>query len=312
MYNLTDYGHMMADRVRMDPYAYALKQAVYPGSVVLDIGTSIGIHALLACKFGAGKVYAVEPNEVIDLAQRLAQENGYADRITFIQDVSTNVTLPEPADIIVSDLRGALPLFDQHILAIVDARQRFLAPQGVLIPQKDRLWVAAVENPAIYNSLLKPWDDPYGLDMGLARQIVLNEWQFDDTDLVQPSDLLTTPTNWAVLDYNTIDHPDVNSGNFVQKARRGGTAHGLLIWFDAELSAGIGFSNAPQNKQLADVYGRGFFPFLNPVPIVAGDTIQLTIQASLTMEGYSWRWRTTVCSQGDRDLIKAEFDQSND
>jgi protein arginine N-methyltransferase 1 len=312
MYTLTDYGHMMADRVRMDPYAYALKKAVYPDSVVLDIGTSIGIHALLACKFGARKVYAVEPNEVIDLAQRLALENGYADRITFIHDLSTNITLPEPADVIVSDLRGTLPLFDQHIPSIIDARQRHLAPQGILIPQKDRLWVAVVENPAIYHSLLRPWDNPYGLDMALARQMVLKEWQQDDTDLIHPSDLLTQPTNWALLDYNTIDHPDVSSGEIVQKTMRDGTAHGLLLWFDAELSEGIGFSNAPQNKRVADVYGRGFFPFLKPLPIASGDTIQLTIQANLTMEGYRWRWQTTVYSQDRKDLIKAEFDQATE
>ena len=313
MYSLTDYGHMLADRVRMDPYAYALKKAVYPGSVVLDIGTSIGIHALLACKFGARQVYAVEPNEVIDLAQRLALQNGYADRITFIHDLSTNVTLPEPADVIVSDLRGVLPLFEQHIPAIIDARQRHLAPQGVLIPQKDRLWVAVVENPAVYRSLLSPWDDPYGFDMAPARQMVLHEWQHDDTDLIQLSDLLTVPANWAVLDYNKIDHPDISSGEIVHKATRDGTAHGLLVWFDAELSERIGFSNAPQNKRVADVYGRGFFPFLEPVPIVAGDTIQLQIQANLTMEGYyRWRWQTTVYSQGNKDLIKAEFDQATE
>ena len=196
MYDLTDYGQMLADHVRMDPYAYALKTAVTPNSVVLDIGTSIGIHALLACKFGARKVYAIEPNDAIDLARELAEANGFADRIEFIQDISTNVTLPELADVVVSDLRGTLPLFGQHIPSIADARQRFLAPDGILIPQQDKLWVSVVEAPLNYNNLLKPWTEPYGFNMEPARQIVLNQWQHDDTDLIRAAHLLTEPTNW--------------------------------------------------------------------------------------------------------------------
>ena len=156
MYNLSEYGIMIADRVRMDPYAYALKAAIEPDSVVLDIGAAAGIHALLACKFGARKVYAIEPNEAIYLAQELAEANGYSDRIEFFQDLSTRVTLPERADVIVSDLRGVLPLFGEHIPAIVDARERHLAPGGSLIPKQDTLWVALVEARAVYKELIKP------------------------------------------------------------------------------------------------------------------------------------------------------------
>ena len=54
------------------------------------------------------------------------------------------------------------------------------------------------------------------------------------------------------------------------RARKAGIAHGLLVWFDAILTADIGFSNTPGNKNVADVYGRGFFPFLDPVSIARG------------------------------------------
>jgi len=310
MYDLTDYGQMLADHVRMDPYAYALKTAVTPNSVVLDIGTSIGIHALLACKFGARKVYAIEPNDAIDLARELAEANGFADRIEFIQDISTNVTLPELADVIVSDLRGTLPLFGQHIPSIADARQRFLAPDGILIPQQDKLWVSVVEAPLNYNNLLKPWTEPYGFNMEPARQIVLNQWQHDDTDLIRAAHLLTEPTNWATLDYRTITNPDVEA-DVVQTAVREGTAHGLLVWFDAELLDGIGFSNSPQSGKVANVYGRGFFPFLNPVKLAEGDTINLSLQATLTDEGYCWQWQTQIHNQDDPKIIFADFKQPN-
>ena len=311
MYNLADYGHMLADHVRMGPYAHPLQTAVTPNSVVLDIGTSMGIHALLACKFGARKVYAIEPNDAIELAQRLAEVNGFADRIEFIQDISTNITLPEPANIIVSDLRGALPLFDQHIPSIIDARQRHLAPNGILIPQKDILWASVIEAPVIYRNLLKAWDDPYGFDIEPVRQMVLNQWQTEDTDLIRPTNLLTVPAEWTVLDYNTITHPDVHT-DLVQQATRDGVAHGLLLWFDAQLADGIGFSNAPHVKKIAAVYGRAFFPFLKPVSLSTGDTIHLTVQATLSDDGYCWQWNTRIFSQANPNIVLADFVQSTE
>jgi len=94
MYDLNAYGRMMADQVRMDAYVTALRQAVQPGCVVMEIGTGAGIFALLACQCGARRVYAIEPSDAIEVARAAAVANGYADRITFLQDLSTNVTLP--------------------------------------------------------------------------------------------------------------------------------------------------------------------------------------------------------------------------
>jgi len=311
MYNINDYGEMIADHVRMDAYAYALKTAVKPDSIVLDIGAAAGIHALLACKFGAKKVYAVESNDAIHLARELAEANGFADRTEFIHDLSTNITLPEQVDIIVSDLRGQLPLFGEHIPSIIDARTRHLAPEGILIPRRDTLWVALVEGPAVYDELVKPWDLPYGLTMDAARRAALNSWSDDGTEIFQPGSLLMEPQVWATLAYGSIQHPDVAPPPIAQQASRSGTAHGLLIWFDAELVDGIGFSNAPHAEKTAEVYGRGFFPLLDPVPIVKGDTISLNIQAELAGDDYIWRWRTRVCSQGDPAAVKADFKQSS-
>jgi type I protein arginine methyltransferase len=89
---------------------------------------------MLACQFGARKVYAVERADVIHLARVLAKANGYSDRIEFFQDLSTNVSLPEKVDVVVSDLHGILPFFQHHIPAIIDARHRLLKPGGKLIP----------------------------------------------------------------------------------------------------------------------------------------------------------------------------------
>ncbi len=312
MYSIGDYGDMIADKVRMDPYAYALKAAIGPDSVVLDIGAGTGIHALLACKFGARKVYAIEPNEAIHLARELARVNGFADRIEFFQDVSTHVTLPEKADVIVSDLRGVLPLFGGHIPSIVDARQRHLAPGGVLIPKRDTIWVSLVEAGKVYDELIKPWDYPYGLAMEEVKQIVLNSWIEENTDTFSQRNLLMEPQIWTVLDYTSIENPDVSSSNLTQVATRDGTAHGLLMWFDGEIADGIYIYNGPQSEKVAEVYGCGFFPLLEPVTIAKGDMISLDIRADLVNDQYLWRWHTCIHSGDEPQAIKANYEQSTD
>jgi protein arginine N-methyltransferase 1 len=310
MYSLDEYGLMIADKVRMDAYAYALKELIEPGSVVLDIGAGTGIHALLACKFGARQVYAIEPNDAIFLARQLAQSNGFSDRIQFIQDISTRVTIPEKANIIVSDLRGVLPMYGNHIPSIIDARERHLAPDGRLIPRRDTLWVSLVETNEYYKDLLNPWDLPYGLVMEEVKQIVVNSWSDDNTDTLRTANLLTEPQIWAILDYTTINNPNVRHPNIVQKATRDGTAHGLLLWFDAEIVEGINLFNGPGAEKAAEAYGCGFLPLLEPVSVSKGDLITLVIQANLIGGQYVWHWSTHIYSPKTPHTVKADYRQS--
>lgn len=296
---------MIADKGRMDAYVKALRAAVKPDSVVVDIGTGTGIFALLACQFGAKKVYAIEPSDAIFVAKEIAAVNGYADQIEFIQKLSTQVVLPELADVIISDIRGIVPLFQQHIPSIVDARTRLLAPGGILIPQRDTLWATVVEAPHLYSRIVSAWDDnAYGFDMTVARQIVTNTW---GKGWIAPAQILTVPQSWAILDYTTIENPDV-SAELTWTVERSGIAHGISIWFDAILAEGAGFSTAPGMPEL--VYGNGFLPWLKAVILNKGDRISVTLQANLVGDDYIWRWNTCILNQENPTEIKANFKQS--
>src|SRR5258708_5566091 len=140
MYDLVAYGEMVADKGRTSSYEQALPANVRPGAVVLDMGAGPGIMALLACRAGAARVYAVEPDDVIKLAQQIAADNGFSSRIEFIQAMTTEIDLPEKIDGIVADVRGSSPLFAKSIVSIIDARDRFLKPEGWIIPTRDTIW----------------------------------------------------------------------------------------------------------------------------------------------------------------------------
>jgi len=292
MYSLHFYGEMIANAPRIEPYVAALRRSVTPDSVVLDLGCSQGLFALLSCKFGARRVYAVEPDNVINIAREAAVANGFAGRIDFFQDLSTEITVPEPATIIISDLRGVLPWFQKHIPSIIDARQRLLAPGGVLIPRRDTLWAALVETPEEYEKIVGPWRNRlFDVDLSAGLSKITNCWR---KTRIKADELLTEPLCWTTLDYRKVATADV-SADISWRVERAGIAHGIAVWFDAELADGIGFSNRPGAPEL--IYGNAFLPFPRPVEVSQGERVSVKLRADLVKDDYVWTWDTDFTDQ---------------
>jgi SAM-dependent methyltransferase len=288
----------MADALRVDPHIEALRQTVTPDSVVLDLGCGPGLFALLACKFGARRVYGIEPDNAINIAREAAVENGFAERMDFFQELSTRVALPEPATIIIFDLRGVMPWFTQNIPTIIDARQRLLAPGGVLIPRRDLAWATIVDDEQQYKQIVGPWEPGKYVDLSAGRSKITNCWR---KTRIKADSFLAEPVFWAILDYREVTSPDARA-DISFRAARSGVAHGIAVWFDAELADGIGFTNHPAAPEL--VYSNGFLPFSQPVKVREGETISVRLAADQVQNDYVWSWTTEFPEQ----LIR--FEQS--
>jgi protein arginine N-methyltransferase 1 len=288
LYDIVAHGAMLGDAARFAAYRDALERVVQPGCTVLDIGTGSGIHALLACRLGARRVFAVEPTDVIQVARQIARDNGLADRIEFHQELSTRVSLPEPADVMVSDLRGVLPLFQRHIPAIVDARRRLLRPGGALIPLRDVVHVAPVDAATIYEELTTPWQAAGDLDMRVGRDMALQQVhrrRFEEQQLLAPARV------WTTIDYATVETPDARA-ELELTAQRPGTVHGFALWFDSELAEGVALCNAPGAPPL--IYGMSFLPLSQPVEVQEGAALRLDLEARLVNDDYLWRWQCRI------------------
>ena len=289
MYSLGGYRSMVADRVRVDAYAQALRKTVREGDVVLEIGTGPGIFAVLACKAGASRVYAIEPNEIIQVAREVATANGCADKIEFFEEYSDRVTLPLQADVILSDLRGVVPLFQRHIPAIVDARRRFLAPGGTLIPRRDTLWAAVVEAPETYSELVDPWDhNSLGQDLSAARRLVVSN---AEKVRVRPNQLLTAHQLWTTLDYGSVESYDVRA-NLDWRVERAGSRtrdSGLV-----RRRFGRGFWVLQCSLCPETIYGSLLFPWPQPLSLAAGQAVVVSLEANLVENDYLWRWTTCI------------------
>lgn len=305
MYSLEDHGAMITDAARTDAYHHALQRAVRPGAVVVDIGCGSGIFSFLACQAGARRVYAVETSETIALAQELAAANGFADRIEFISKDSADFSPPEPADVVVSDVRGVMPHLGRSLASIIDARKRFLRPGGTLIPQRDTVWGALLASSKPYEDFLLPWRARYCIDFGPARRVALNSIH---SVMLRPEQICCEPQRWCVLDYATLETPHT-SATVTFDVEHAFTAFGCCFWFDTILSEGIGYTTAPGRPD--SVYGLGFFPWLDPVNLAAGDRVSFELSAHLVGEGYIWSWKTEIFGESRGDSPKVTFQQSS-
>jgi type I protein arginine methyltransferase len=305
MYDLVAYGAMMADKGRIAAYARALERRVVAGSVVLDVGTGTGIIALLACQAGAARVYAIEPAGAIEVAREAAAANGFADRIRFIQAMSTDVDLPEPVDGIAADVHGVLPLFQQSVSSIIDARHRFLRPAGWIIPARETLWAAVVCSPSAHDQVIGPWNTEYGFDLSAARGRAASQWRrrrFEASDLVAP------PQCWAALDYADLVDPNV-IGQVSFTIDRDTIGHGMAVWFDAETAPGIGFSNSPTSNE-EHIFAQAFFAWPEAVRLGGGDNVCVRLRAQLVGDNYVWTWQTDV-TEGGSGLKSRSYRQSS-
>jgi protein arginine N-methyltransferase 1 len=266
---------------------------------VVDLGAGTGILSLIACRLGARRVYAIDNNEAIEVGRELARENGCADRIEFICDDSRKVTLPERAQVVVSDLHGPLPLAGDCLSAIADARERFLVPGGVLIPAREMLIVAVVTDAALYERALGPASAPCGVTLGAMRTRLGNSIHKDRGRSLRPENLVTGWATWATLDYK-VARAEPLRGRVELTIARAVVAHGLTVWFDSVLHGQHGFTCTPGKSV---VYPQLFFPWSEPTELTKGDKVAVELWAQ--PEGEPWGWNTEIKhARGSKTVYK--------
>jgi protein arginine N-methyltransferase 1 len=274
MYSLHDFGAMIADAGRFGAYAKAIASAVRPGDTVAEIGCGPAVFSLLACRAGARRVFAIESEDSIHFARQLAAANGFTDRIEFFQSDSRKTELPERVNVIVSDIRGVLPLYDHVIPSMEDARQRLLVTGGIMIPQRDTLKAAVIEADEFYSRLTSPWRKSVpGVDLSPSVLLILNQ---SYSSSFKNDQLLTQAQTWGLLDY-TVGAATRVTAELDFHAAREGTAHGVCLWFETKLFEKIGYSSGPGDA--GTIYGQLFLPWLEPVAVEKGQKIQIGLHA---------------------------------
>jgi type I protein arginine methyltransferase len=298
MYSLEQFATMFSDKIRMEAYSAAIAQCVRPNDAVLDLGCGPGIFALLACKAGARRVYAIDVNGVVDFGRQLAASNGFSEKIIFMRGDSRRIHLPERVSVVISDVRGVLPLYSHAIDTLQDARNRLLAQGGVLLPSRDTLFAAVVQVPAVYEQLAGAWRAIPQLDLSPGLPLVLNTVQRQH---IKPDQVISRPQAWHVLDYSAATKAPAE--NRIDLAiTKTAVGHGLGVWFQTQLTADIGYSTEPRAEET--VYGHLFLPWLEPVSLREGEMCSVDLRAHLVGNDYIWQWESNLPATAEHGEIR--------
>ncbi len=139
---------MVRDTVRVMAYRAAIT-AHAAGRSVVEIGCGTGLLSIFAAQAGARRVVAIEETSIGDLAREMVRANGFDGVIEIVSANSRDVTLDEPADLVIHEILGSDPFAENIVPCLQDARQRFLKSGGRMIPHRLEILCAGVhvDNP---------------------------------------------------------------------------------------------------------------------------------------------------------------------
>jgi len=279
------HQHMIEDRVRTELYRRAIEQAVKPGMRVLDIGCGSGILSYFAVRAGAEHVYTIEASGIADTAQRLFEANGVADRVTILRGYSTDIDVPQKADLLITETLGHLAI-DEGILEITaDAKQRFLTPNAEIVPGDVTVMVSGVNCPAFAREIGDFWNScPFTYDLSLMRNEVLATPYVTSFGAFEHMTQTQSFAHWTMGD--PADRGLVKTGDL--DVIRTGTMTGIAGWFKSTLTQDI-ILEATECTHWLPVY----FSLEEPLRVKEGDSLYVGL--SFGTDGT----RVTACSLGN-------------
>jgi SAM-dependent methyltransferase len=297
--SLHTHRWMLRDGQRMQAFGRALRELVRPGMVVLDVGAGSGVLSLMAARAGAARVYAVERTPMARLARKLAACNGLAAVVKVAEADMQHVSLPERADLIVSEWLGTIGVDENLLYPVLLARDRWLEPGGLMMPSTVRARLAPaglatrveIDQLRATRAAAKPSGDEFDLDLSLdlsllaepsVHELLCRRYQVRPQDLAgEPQTLWTTETGAASLGA-ALEPSQAELSFDMAQARR---INALVAWFEADLSPGVTLSNAPDRPETH--WGQLTLPLQTALDLPAGSRLQVRVACLPRVPGVS-------------------------
>ncbi|KAJ2416240.1 hypothetical protein GGI10_001099 [Coemansia sp. RSA 2530] len=225
---------MLQDKVRTEGYRDFIydNKDVFKGKVVLDVGCGTGILSMFAARAGAARVIAVDNSDIIHKARANVIENKLEGVITLVKGKIEDLKLPvDTVDIIISEWMGYFLLFEAMLDSVLVARDRFLAPGGLLAPSASYIYLTAISDEEYINDQINYWDDVYGFKMSAMKSTgpVIEA----DVDVVPARAVAASRALIAEIDHGTATPAALDfSSSFTLVATRDSTIHAFLGYFD--------------------------------------------------------------------------------
>jgi SAM-dependent methyltransferase len=274
---------MLNDRGRVTHYLRAIRQTVRQDDLVLDIGTGTGLLAVAAAQAGARHVYAIESSAIAKSAEAVFRANDVADRITLIEGYSTQISLPERANVLVSELIGNDPLAEAILEVTRDAKERLLTEDARLVPNRLKVFGLPVTLPTVelnkrtfQAESVAAWRNWYGIDFSPLAQVgrtVPQSFPFNPA-LARHWKILGDPLLLTDLDFATLPAVAIDT-KATMTTKVSGQLDAILLFFELELASGINHSTHPACVRDDNHWQSPLWILPEPLPVKRGDRLQL-------------------------------------
>ena len=109
-------------------------------------------------------------------------------------------------DIIISEWMGYFLLYESMLDCVLDARDKYLAPDGKMFPDRAQLFMASIEDESYKTQKKSFWHNVYGVDMRCLGNAAIKEPLVDTVG----ADMINSSTT-QILDLNlrTMKKEDV-------------------------------------------------------------------------------------------------------
>ncbi|KAG0170556.1 type I protein arginine N-methyltransferase Rmt1 [Apophysomyces sp. BC1015] len=257
-YYFDSYAHfgiheeMLKDEVRTLSYRSSIvnNKHLFKDKIVLDVGCGTGILSMFAAQAGAKHVYGIDMSNIIHQARQIVEDNHLSDKVTLIQGKMEEVVLPvDKVDIIISEWMGYFLLYESMLDTVLVARDRYLAPGGLIFPDKATMYIAAIEDGDYKEEKIDYWNDVYGFDYSSIKTLAIKE---PLVDTVESRSIVTTPFAMKEIDIATVKKEDLTfKVPFKITATRDDYIHAFISWFDIDFThchKPVYFSTGPHAK----------------------------------------------------------------
>jgi len=257
-YYFDSYAHfgiheeMLKDEVRTLTYRNSIhhNKHLFKDKVVLDVGCGTGILSMFAAKAGAKKVIGIDMSSIVEYAQKIVAANNLDDVVTIIKGKVEEVELPEGiehVDIIISEWMGYCLFYESMLNTVLFARDKWLAPDGLIFPDRATLYVCAIEDRQYKDEKINWWDQVYGFDMSCIRKVAIQE---PLVDVVDPKQVISNSCLLKEVDMYTVKVEDLSfTAPFHLQCKRDDYVQALVTYFNIEFTKchkRTGFSTAPE------------------------------------------------------------------
>ncbi len=297
---IEEHRVLLGDRLCQESFLTQMQRAIKPGDVVLDLGSGSGLHAMYAVRLGASKVYAIEAKPIIELAKKVAIDNGMSEKIEFIYGDSLEVELPEKVDVIVTNIG-----FLGTIESLPDAAMRFLKPGGSVIPDQLQLNFTPVDVKTFYEDTVNFWSSSkFGFDFSALREMAANHPLYSVFTGKESMAEGHTCEPICLTD-KVSDHLEWQM-NFT--INRSSVMTGFMGWYSFLHDKENFLSTKPPLELDHDLWQEIFLPFDKTLSLKQGDQIQVKIgmYQNLTFDSPLWRW--SVVKDGELLVDQCSFD----